>query len=67
MATRLGRTVATANIESGLGTERARLGRGWLVATGLGRTEATAKIERGLGTERARLGTFRALAQYVQD
>ena len=49
----------TTKIERGLGTERARLGRGWLVATRLGRTVATAKIERGLGTERARLGTFR--------
>merc|ERR1711954_410594 len=55
----LGRTVATAKIERGLGTERARLGRGWLVATRLGRTVARAMIERGLGTERARLGTFR--------
>ena len=59
MATRLGRTVAKAKIERGLGTERARLGRGWLVATRLGRTVAKAKIERGLGTERARLVTFR--------
>ena len=48
----------TAKIERGLGTERARLGRGWLVATRLGRTVAKAKIERGLGTERARLGTL---------
>ena len=58
MATRLGRTVAKAKIERGLGTERARLGRGWLVATRLGRTVAKAKIERGLVTERTRLDAF---------
>merc|ERR1712081_80700 len=51
--------VPTAKIEKGLGTERARLGRGWLVATRLGRTVAKAKIERGLGAKSARLGTFR--------
>ena len=59
MATRLGRTVAKAKIERGLGTKRARLGWGWLVASRLGRAVAKAKIERGLGTERARPGTFR--------
>ena len=59
--------MATAKIERGLGIERARLGREWLVATGLGRTVAKAKIERGLGTERARIGTLKALAQNVQD
>ena len=51
--------MAKAKIERGLGTERTRLGRGWLVAARLGGTVAKAKIERGLGTERARLGTFR--------
>ena len=51
--------MATAKIERGLGTERARLGRGWLVAARLGRTVTKVKIERGLGTERARLVTFR--------
>ena len=67
MATRLGRTVAKAKIERGLGTERARLGRGWLVATRLGRTVAKEKIQRGLGTERARLVTLKAFANNVQD
>ena len=46
MATRLGRTVAKAKIERGLGTERARLG----TLRGFGTERARLGAFRGFGT-----------------